>query len=460
MHVACVFFRHWLAHLVEGGHLWDARRVYARLHGHVPQCAWQSHDSWWFELRARAARAGKSIILWPWIFNHDGFTRANFGVLRGAQRGDFTVWPLALDVPSAPVFTLSVTNSQDKDAQRLISRHIMDEHKGGAAREVDAEMLVSPGHAHAGEETIRVGVRDWGYAPVLLADIWYLNVTDMPEQRKATQRVGVGSLATNRFTLDHRAQFKNPSDDDWRPPLHHSRLFTDKLRRTAREELATWRQVQGWKKRTDLVARMWGIRDVTRAGDWDPKPISILTPNEGMHLFWLGFLTKALEVHLGYMKKVDPTMVRMRFNMHSTCIRVHVARVRGAGPGRSSSELRVAQRVLAGSSLSQKRKAPSNLGLSDTVGEVLQLGLPVGDDALYVHRHIAEITSLLHKIFVALTHAQGRVVRDLFRQKWPFVRDIFLTHGIDSETVVVHTICPPPPGPPYIMHRSWRTSLR
>ena len=58
---------------------------------------------------------------------------------------------------------------------------------------------------------------------------------------------------------------------------------------------------------------MWGIADVEREGDWDPKPIAILTPNEGMHLLWLGFWTKALEIQFQAMKSADKTMVRIHF---------------------------------------------------------------------------------------------------------------------------------------------------
>ena len=94
--------------------------------------------------------------------------------------------------------------------------------------------------------------------------------------------------------------------------------------------------------------------------------------------------------------------------------------------------------------MSQKRKAPTNLGLADTVREVCELGFPLGDDEDFVRRQLDEIGQLIDQVFVVRTHSQARRVRDVFRQKWPQARELFLAHGSDSETIVVGG--PPTPG--------------
>ena len=289
--------RHWIAPWVEGGHAWDARELYRRFRQHVPDHVWSACDAWWFALRARGRAEGRRVVIWPWVFNHDGFTRANFGVYRGAQRGDFTVWPLALDVPSSPVFTLSIVNSQGKDAVRLIARHVVAAHAGEPARVEDAELLVPAAAEHvAAGDTITVGTREWGFEQVLLADVWLRNVTDMPEQNRATGRIGVGSLTANRFTLEHRENFLNPAAPGWRSPLHHSRLYTDALRTAIRKILAAWSKLAGMKGRCTNLGRMFGIANILRPALWEGHPITGMTPNEWLHLVLLGYYTKMLEI--------------------------------------------------------------------------------------------------------------------------------------------------------------------
>ena len=206
------------------------------------------------------------------------------------------MWPLALDVPSSPVFTLSIVNSQDKDAVRLITRHVVAAHAGEPARVEDAELLVPAAAEHvAAGDTITVGTREWGFEQVLLADVWLRNVTDMPEQNRATGRIGVGSLTANRFTLEHRENFLNPAAPGWRSPLHHSRLYTDALRTAIRKILAAWSKLPGMKGRSTNLGRMFGIADILRPAQWEGHPITGMTPNKWLHLVLLGYYTTRQE---------------------------------------------------------------------------------------------------------------------------------------------------------------------
>jgi len=126
------------------------------------------------------------------------FTRASFGVYQGAQRGDFVYWPVSLDVANAPVFTASILNTRHKDIVRVVTRHVVAEHHGRPSRDCVTPMLKLRGDDSEELDTVRVGGNQHDVVDVLLASVWFRNITDTPEQHKATGRTAVNASTTNQ----------------------------------------------------------------------------------------------------------------------------------------------------------------------------------------------------------------------------------------------------------------------
>jgi len=227
------------------------------------------------------------------------------------------------------------------------------------------------------------------------------------------------------------------------------------------------RNTYGYKTLADDLVQMFGIDDVDREELWEPMPMTLMTPNEFVHLVWMNMITKVLAVLLGWLQQDDESMVRMHgCESHCTLMcNVHTQEVfRQFAQAEDWPSLVTRNTFWGGLFLSQKKKATRNLTLWRAVVLVLNTGYPM--TALQRH-YFGE----MHKLLVLLDKAAHMVhwhesvaARDAFRELWPELRLFFVSQQGTNETFVVCILLRTCVSNPMHAHvrggRSWRICSR
>jgi len=237
--------------------------------------------------------------------------------------------------------------------------------------------------------------------------------------------------------MDHREEYQDHRRPGTRSVLHHSRFYADSVRHALRKWLRNMRKTYGWKQLADALTQMFGIDDVDREELWEPWPMTLMTPNEFVHLVWMNMITKVLAILLEWLMQDDAAMVGVCLSAWIECVHVPQEVFQQFAQAEDWPSLVTKNTFWGGLFLSQKKKATRNLTLWRAVVLVLNTGYPMTDVQRHYYGEMHKFLVLLDKAAHLENWTQSVAACDAFRDLWPELRQFLSSRGGTNETLVV-----------------------